>query len=80
MQKLINTAGRGPFGQLRIHIYKRLYYVMTEVGGMREHHKLLAVRMIALIKEVLKGLAPELVAAGKLVQSDDLWFLNWGDL
>ena len=80
MQKLLHAAGRGPLGQLRTRIYKRLYYVMTEVGGMREHHKLLAVRMIALIKDVLKGLAPALVAEGKLAQSDDLWFLTWGEL
>jgi pyruvate,water dikinase len=80
MQKLLHAAGRGPLGQLRIRIFKRLHYVMTEVGGMREHHKLLAVRMIALIKEVLKGLAPELVTAGKLAQPDDMWFLTWGDL
>jgi pyruvate,water dikinase len=80
MQKLLNTAGRGPLGRLRNRILKRLYHVMTEVGGMREHHKLLAVRMLAIVKEILKGTAIQLVAAKKLAQSDDLWFLTWRDL
>ncbi len=80
LKKLLEAAGHGSLGRLRIRIFKRLYYVMTEIGGMREHHKLLAVRMIALIKEVFKSLAPKLVAAGKLAQTDDLWFLTWSDL
>ncbi len=80
MQKLLNTAGRGPFGRVRIRIFKRLYHTMTEVGGMREHHKLLVVRMFAVFKEILKGIAGQLVAAKKLAQSDDLWFLTWREL
>ena len=32
----------------------RLYHVMTEVGGMREHHKFMVVRLLAVIKEILK--------------------------
>lgn len=80
MQKLLNKAGHGPLGHLRIQIYKRLYHVMTEVGGMREHHKFLAVRVLGLVKEILKGIAVQLVEAKKLEQSDDLWFLTWGEL
>ena len=59
---------------------KRLYDVMTEVGGMREHHKFLAVRMLAVVKKRLQGTAGQLVAAGKLAQPDDIWFLTWQEL
>ena len=41
---------------------KRLYDVMTEVGGMREHHKFLAVRMLAVVKKQLQGTAGQLVS------------------
>ena len=80
MQKLLNTAGRGPLGWLRIRIFKRLYHAMTEVGGMREHHKFMVVRLLAVIKEILKSNAVQLTASRKLGQPDDIWFLTWGDL
>lgn len=80
MQKLRNTAGAGPFGKIRIRIINRLYHVMTEVGGMREHHKFMVVRLLAVIKEILKSNALQLTAAKKLGQPDDIWFLTWGDL
>jgi hypothetical protein len=69
MRKVLNSAGRGPLDWLRIRVFKRLYHVMTEVDGMREHHKLLAARMLALVKEILKSRAVELVASKKLAQS-----------
>ncbi len=80
MRKLLNSAGGGPLGRLRSRVFKRLYHVMTEVGGMREHHKLLAVRMLAVVKEILKGIAVQLVAAKKLAHSDEVWFLTWSEL
>ena len=80
MRKLRTKAGGGLLGRLRLHIFNRLYHALTEVGGMREHHKFLAVRMLAMIKEILKKVAGQLVAAGKLAHADDLWFLNWREL
>jgi len=74
--KLLAAAGHG----LRARLIKRLYYAMTEVGGMREHHKFLAVRFLGVVKEILKGNAAELVSLGKLAQPDDVWFLRWEDL
>ena len=75
-RKLQAAAGHGP----RAWLVKRLYRVMTEVGGMREHHKFYFVRIIAEIKKVLKGIARLLVENGKLAQSDDIWFLRWAEL
>ena len=80
IQKLRNTAGAGLFGKVRLRIINRLYHVMTEVGGMREHHKFMVVRLLAVIKEILKSNAVQLAAAKKLGQPDDMWFLTWGEL
>ena len=75
-EKLLAAAGHGP----RARMIQRLYHAMTEVGGMREHHKFLAVRYLGVVKEILKGVAERLVEAGKLAKPDDLWFLTWREL
>jgi pyruvate,water dikinase len=61
-------------------LLKRLLHVMTEVGGLREHHKFLVIEVLALVKETMKRAADLLVAQGKLPQPDDLWFLTWDEL
>ncbi len=78
--RLLDAAGRGPLGQLRTRIFKRLYRVMMETGGMREHHKFVAVRYLWVIKQILKENAARLTAAGKLGQVDDIWFITWREL
>lgn len=52
----------------------------TQTGGMREHHKFLAVRVLAEVKEALKATAADLVARGVLRQADNIWFLTWEEL
>lgn len=76
MEKLLNKAGRGPLGRMRVRSYKQLYYTMTEVGGMREHHKFIVNRLLAIVKETLKEVAIKLVEEKRLNQSDDVWFLT----
>jgi phosphohistidine swiveling domain-containing protein len=80
IQKLRDTAGAGPFGKIRVRMINRLYYVITELGGMCEHHKLMVVRLLAVVKEILKSSANQLAAAQKLEQRDDIWFLTWREL
>jgi pyruvate,water dikinase len=80
IQTLRTAAKRGLLGRIRIRIIDRLYYTMTHVGGMREHHKFMVVRLLAAIKDILKRNAAQLVAAGKLDQPDDIWFLTWQEL
>jgi pyruvate,water dikinase len=80
IQKLRTAAGTGLFGKIRIRIINRLYHTMTQVGGMREHHKFMVVRLLAVIKEILKSNAVQLAAAEKLGQPDDIWFLKWDEL
>ncbi|MCC9078936.1 phosphoenolpyruvate synthase [Litorilinea aerophila] len=78
--ELLSLAQRGLMGPLRVRLLKRLYHVLTTVGGMREHHKFLAVRFLWEVKQVLKENAACLVAEGKLATPDDIWFLTWREL
>ena len=75
-EHLMSAVGHGP----RARLIRRLYYTMTMVGGMREHHKFLMVRFVWVIKQTLKENAAQLVAQGKLTSTDDLWFLTWQEL
>jgi pyruvate,water dikinase len=79
-QKLLVSAGRGPLGWLRKRLFQRLYHTMTEVGGMREHHKFMAIRILDVIKEILKNYAIYLAQTEKLEHSDEVWFLTWKEL
>jgi rifampicin phosphotransferase len=78
--ELITLAGKGLFGKLWLRLFKRLYHVMIEAGGMREHHKFVVVRLLAVIKSILKENVASLIASGKLAAPDDIWFLNWAEL
>ncbi|MBT3336468.1 MAG: phosphoenolpyruvate synthase [Anaerolineae bacterium] len=78
--KLLDAAGHGLFGKLRLRLFKRLYHVLVEAGGMREHHKFMAVRFFWVLRELLKENATELVNDGKLLAPDDIWFLTWSEL
>ncbi len=73
-------AGNGLLGKARMHVINRLYHVMSETGGMREHHKFMVIRLLGVIKEILKSNANQLVAAKKLEQPDDIWYLTWSEL
>jgi len=79
-EHLLAAARTGPLGRLRVRVMDRLYHAMSEVGGMREHHKFLVVRLLAVVKEILKANAAALTAAGRLTDPDDIWFLTWGEL
>ena len=80
IEKLIRKARKGIFGRLRVRIYKRLYKTMLNVGGLREHHKYLAMRIFAILKENLKEIARKLVDENKIHEVDDVWYLTWPEL
>ncbi len=67
---------RGP----RAWLSRRLYTTMVQVGGMREHHKFLAVRLLWEVKQILQENAALLVEEGRLSHPDDIWFLAWDEL
>jgi pyruvate,water dikinase len=79
-ERLVAAAGGGPLGPLRVRAMRRLYRTMLEVGGMREHHKFLAIRVLAAAKEVVTEMAERLVERGALEHRDDVWFLTWPEL
>ena len=78
--KLLDAAGRGVLGGLRRRLFRRLYHVLSEVGGLREHHKFMIIRFLRVVKEILLQNVATLVADGTLAQSDDAWFLTWEEL
>jgi pyruvate,water dikinase len=78
--ELLATAGQGLLGGFRRRLFKRLYHVLIEAGGMREHHKFVAVRLFWVVKVILKENADQLVATGKLDAPEDIWFLTWAEL
>ncbi len=80
MTTLLDRGGQGPLGPARARLLQRLSTTMTEAGGMREHHKFLAVRVLGEVKEVLEDVAHQLVATGILGDSDDIWYLTWAEL
>ncbi len=65
---------------MQTRLLKRLIYVVYEAGGLREHHKFMAVKIFGMIKEILKKNAAQLVALKKLPQPEDIWFLTWAEL
>lgn len=80
IQKLRDSAGNGLIGKMRLRMINRLYHTMSEVGGMREHHKFFIIRLLAVVKEIFKNTAVQLVAEKKLRQPDDIWYLTWSEL
>ena len=78
--ELLDVAGNGLLGRFRIRLFKRLYHVLLEAGGMREHHKFVMVRLLWVVKVPLIENAMELVAKGKLGVTDDIWFLSWDEI
>jgi pyruvate,water dikinase len=78
--ELLAAAGKGLLGRFRLRLCKRLYHVLIEAGGMREHHKFMLIRFLWMVKVILKENAAELVVNGKLAAPDDIWFLTWDEL
>ena len=79
-EELSERAGKGLFGGMRLSLFRRLYYVLLEAGGMREHHKFMMVQLLWAIKERLKEIAAELATTRRLAVPDDIWFLKLEEL
>jgi len=79
-ERLVAASRRGLLGPLRVRAVRRLYCTMLAVGGMREHHKFLAMRVFAAIREAVTEIADALVADGVLDAADDVWYLQWPEL
>ncbi len=79
-QRLTKLAHQGLLGWVRGPLVARLIRVSRALSPLREHHKFLAVKFLALIKQVLLDAGEQLQAAGKLESSDDIWFLTFPDV
>lgn len=79
-RKLLQVAARGPLGWLRVRLFRRWYHVMINTGGMREHHKFLAIRVLWEVKKVIRQTAKLLTERGILTNEEDIWFLEWREL
>ncbi|HEY3367482.1 MAG TPA: PEP/pyruvate-binding domain-containing protein [Symbiobacteriaceae bacterium] len=66
-------------GSLRAFIVRGMLRRIRALVGIREYPKFYAVRTIAAIRSVLGGAGAELVAAGRLDQADDIYFLDFAD-
>ncbi len=78
--ELLKASGHGLLRSFRVRMFRRLYHVLTETGGMREHHKFLMVRYMWIMKQILQKNAVKLVSEGKITDPDDIWFLTWEEL
>jgi pyruvate,water dikinase len=79
-ERLTKLAYKGLFGWVRGPLVARLIRVSRALSPLREHHKFLAVKFLALIKQVLLDAGEQLQAAGKLESADDIWFLTIPDV
>ncbi len=79
-RELLEKADHGLLGKLRAWKIKRLYHVLTETGGMREHHKFVMIRLFWGVKQILKNNARKLVQDGKLKSEDDIWYFTAREL
>ncbi|MCG8348652.1 MAG: phosphoenolpyruvate synthase [Chloroflexales bacterium] len=75
-KSLIAAARRGWGGWLRGPLTHRLICVSRNFMPLREHHKFLAIRLLALTKPVLREAGEQLQAEGRLDAPDDIWFLT----
>ena len=76
-QQLLERARSGPAGAVRTRFLRRLYGVMVEIGGMREHHKFIAIRVLAHVKSVIDEIGEQLHGSGVIGDPDDVWFGDW---
>lgn len=78
--RLATVAQKGVWGWLRGPLARRLIEATRQLLPTREHHKFWIVRLFGLLKPVFLAIADQLVAAGRLAQPDDVWFLTLTEL
>ena len=79
-ERLVQRAGRGPWGRVRGPIVRRLVRVTRHLLPMREHHKYVLVHLIDSVKRAIYEAAEALVDQRRLEQRDDVWFLTLPEL
>lgn len=80
VKNITKGARHGLMGALRQPIVKRLLYTLDHLVPLREHHKFLMIRFMAVAKQHIIQAAEYLVNAQKLSQIDDIWFISMPEL
>lgn len=73
---LIEQARRGPLGIIRAALVKRLGTLVRAAMALREHPKYGLIQLLERVKRTLLGIGEQLVAAGRLEQAQDVFFLS----
>jgi len=79
-ERLVAAAQYGVFGFLRAAIVRRLVRVTRNLLPIREHPKLLLVRALDLVKQIILEAAETLKGQGRIDDVNDVWFLDLTDL
>ena len=66
--------------RLKKPLLKRMLYVIEKVGGMREHHKFLAIQTLRIIKENVLVISQNLVQSELISMTEDIWYLSIPEL
>lgn len=77
---LVRLARAQPAGVLKALIMRVLTRRMRQLMGAREAPKFWAVRMFALIRQMLQGAGDDLAQQGLIERPDDIFFLRLGEL
>ena len=80
IERVLETAGRGPLGWLRRPLARRLMRVHRHMLPLREHPKYMLVRAFDQVRRLVLQGGAELVDAGRLDRVDDVWFLELQEL
>ncbi len=78
--RLVAAARDGPAGWLREPVVRRQVRLLRSLLPLREHHKFLFVRLLALVRGVVIEAGRRLHTSGRLADSDDIWLLTWPEL
>ncbi|MBL1421756.1 MAG: phosphoenolpyruvate synthase [Alphaproteobacteria bacterium] len=80
VKNITKAANHGLMGWLRKPIVKRLLYTLDHLVPLREHHKFLMIRFMAVAKQHIIETAQYLVANKKLTHIDDIWFISMPEM
>jgi len=79
-ERLTTLARKGLVGQVRGRVVARLIRVSRALAALREHHKFLLVRYLAIAKQILLAAGEQLQRDGKIDSVEDIWFLTYPEL
>lgn len=79
-QAIVEAAARGPLGPARAAIARRLITAHRDLMPVREHPKMLLVRLLDALRRLALEAGAALAAEGRLEQAEDVFFLDLREL